>query len=314
MTDTDIRVSVVTPTFNMADRLPRCIESITRQSYPHVEHIVIDGGSSDSTVEYLQRRTDIRWISEPDSGQSDAINKGFRMAGGDLLTWLNADDTLLPDAVASIVSAARSHPESGLIYGDIEVVKDGTRKVLRPPRDLGLTSFQRGNVISQPGTFFTRWALDRVGLIDETFHLTMDFELWLRIVAAGIATTYVPSVLASFEVHGESKTGSVRAFDFAEEEARALQKHGQPHSAAMAIDRWFWDQELNGLARLLASGQYAEARRRAHADLSQLHPVISRSRLFLWAARLAPRLARSVTRFKRSTISWGVHPDVDEGA
>jgi glycosyltransferase involved in cell wall biosynthesis len=298
-THSDVRVSVVTPSYNMAERLPRCVASIAAQSYRNVEHIVVDGASTDGTVEYLADQPGLKWISEPDSGQAEAINKGLAMSSGDLLTWLNADDRLAPGAVEAAVTAAEQRPEAGLFYGDIEVVGIDDRRVLRSPASLSMESFCRGNVLSQPGTFFTRRALERVGPIDETFHLTMDFELWLRLMAAGIAAVHLPGVVASFEVHPGSKTGSRTTLEFAQEEERALLKHGKPHWAAMAIDRWFWDAELNAIADLLGKGAYRVARERARGDLHQLPPVFGRHRLFLWAAGVVPWGARLAVRFKR---------------
>lgn len=293
-------VSVVTPTYNMADRLPRCVESVAAQDYPRIEHVVVDGASTDGTVEYLASQAQLRWTSEPDRGQSHALNKGFALAAGEIVTWLNADDVLLPGAVAAVVGALLSHPDAGWAYGDLEVRKGGERWVTKSPPEVSAESFRRGNVISQPGTFFLASALEQVGGIDEDFHLTMDFELWLRFVEAGISAVYVPTALAAFEVHEESKTGSQGNLAFALEEFRALQKHGQPHAAAMAIDRWYWDETLSEVVDLLAAGREEEARRLARDARSRLHPVLGRARLFLWAADLAPAAARQLARLKRT--------------
>jgi len=105
-------VSLVTPTFNMASSLPICLESVRDQSYPALEHIVVDGGSTDGTVELLRETTDVRWISESDGGQSNALNKGFRMATGSIMGWINADDSLLPGAVAAVAKVLRTTPPS----------------------------------------------------------------------------------------------------------------------------------------------------------------------------------------------------------
>ncbi|MDQ6928651.1 MAG: glycosyltransferase [Actinomycetota bacterium] len=293
-------VSIVTPTFGMADRLPVCVGSVADQDYPHIEHIVVDGGSSDGTTDYLASKPHLRWISEPDNGQSDALNKGFAMAAGEIVTWLNADDALLPGAVTAVVDALRSHPDAEWVYGDLEVQRGAERWVSKPASQLLATSFRRGNVISQPGTFFTAAALKRVGGIDENFNLTMDFELWLRFMEAQVQAIYVPVTLATFEVHEGSKTGSEGGLAFALEEFRALQKHGQPHAAAMAIDHWYWDETLSEMVELLSHGRYREARRVANDARPNLHPVFGRPRLFLWAARISPRAARYLARLKRT--------------
>lgn len=288
-------VSVITPTFNMGRRLERCLESVRDQTYGSIEHIVIDGGSTDETVEIL-RTSDVRWISEPDEGQSDAINKGLRMATGEILGWLNADDELVPNALEQVVSALSRNPDAGLAYGDIEQVEDGLGIRVRPSPVFSLETLWRGNVISQPGTFWTKWAQDRNGLIDEDFHLTMDYELWLRFAKNGVPAIYVPEVLARFVVHAESKTGSQSTLAFAEEEARALRKHGEIHGAAMAIDRWYFDDVRRILTDLLASRQFGAASRQAATALPRMHPLSSRLRWFLWLTRIAPRLAAFAVR------------------
>lgn len=293
-------VSVVTPTFNMADRLPHCVRSVSSQTYLRVEHIVVDGGSADDTVAYLQSQPGLRWISEPDHGQSNALNKGFAMAEGEVVTWLNADDTLRPGAVEAVMEVFRADPRVEWVYGDLEVVRGEQKWVVRPPPRVSVSSFRRGNVISQPGTFFSASALRRVGGIDEDFHLTMDFELWLRFTLAQVQAAYVPLPLATFEVHDGSKTGSEGARAFAREEFRALEKHGRLHDGAMAIDRWYWDETLSEVVELLAAGRYGEAREVAQEAKSNLHPVFGRPRLFLWATQLSPRAARYISRWKRS--------------
>ena len=293
-------VSVVTPTFNMGDRLPPCVASVAAQTYPHVEHVVVDGGSSDGTVEYLRSQPGVRWVSEPDRGQSDAINKGFAMVQGEVLTWLNADDLLRPEAVQTVVDALRADAGAGWVYGDLEIVRGDERWITRPPPRIGPGTLRRGNVIYQPGTFFTAEALRQVGGIDEEFHLAMDFDLWLRFVHAGIAAVYVPVALATFEVHEQSKTGSAGGRSFALEELRAQLKHGRTQDGAMAVDRWYWDDTLWNVVDLLAARRDREAQTLAREALPRMHPVLSRARGFLWAARLSPGLARSLTRLKRS--------------
>lgn len=292
-------VSIVTPTYNMAERLPRCVASVAGQSYSEVEHVVVDGASTDGTIDYLRSQTALRWVSEPDCGQSNAINKGFAMATGEILTWLNADDELVPEAAELAAEAFRADPSLGLVYGDIELVSARKRLVVRPPTSIDVDAFRRGNVISQPGTFFTRRALDTAGGIDETFNLVMDFELWLRMMDAGVRARYVPRVLARFEVHEASKTGSQGTLAFAQEEARAFTKHGRHHEAAMAIDHWYWDETLHQVVEALESGDRSRAKAIATDALPRLHPVVNRSRAFLWAARLAPALATRLVRLKR---------------
>lgn len=292
----DPLVSIVTPTLNMGDRLQRCIESIKAQTYPHIEHIVLDACSSDGTVELLEGTPGITWISEPDRGQSEAINKGLRMATGDIRGWLNADDELFPDTVHLVVEAFRTTPEAGLVYGDIELIEDGECRRVRPSPTFSPDQLWKGNSILQPGTFWTRWAQDLVGELDESFHLTMDYELWLRFARAEVPAVYVPEPLARFEVHEASKTGSAGTLAFAEEEVRALRKHGEIHGGAMVLDRWYWDDVVRRVVDATATGRRAQARSIARESLPRMRPVLSRTRWFLWLARFAPGLAGAIHR------------------
>jgi glycosyltransferase involved in cell wall biosynthesis len=215
----------------------RCLESVAAQTHAHVEHIVIDAGSTDGTVELL-RASGVRFVSEPDLGQADAINKGFALASGRYLGWLNADDVLSPEAIERVVAEFAAGPDVGWVYGDCEVHQEGRRVLrLRPPRRLGRRTLDNGNLIAQPGTLIARWALDRVGKVDEAFNLAMDYDLWVRLVDAGIRAAYVPETIAVFEIHDGSKTGSLGLSEFVREEALVLLKSGRPRQAALACGR-----------------------------------------------------------------------------
>jgi Glycosyl transferase family 2 len=232
-----VLVSIITPCLNPGERLARCLDSVASQTYPEIEHIVVDGASTDGTVELLESRG-VRFVSEPDSGQANAINKGFRSARGELLGWLNADDTLLSDAAESVVTALRAKPGAGWAYGRCELRRDGVPLVaLPPPRRIRNTTLDSGNLLTQPGFFMTRWAFEQVGELDESFHLGMDYDLWLRLADAGIPATYVPRPLAVYEVHGDSKTGTVEPSEFVREWAEALFKSGREQQAAFAFGR-----------------------------------------------------------------------------
>jgi hypothetical protein len=222
---------------NPGERLVRCLDSVTAQTYEKVEHVIIDGGSVDGTVE-LARSRGLRVISEPDRGQTDALNKGFALATGDYLGWLNADDLLVPEAIERVVEAFAANPGAGWVYCDCEVrQEDGAGEVARPPAYLSRKTLEYGNRLTQPGVFVARWALDRIGPLDEDIHLAMDFDLWLRLLDAGVPSAYVPEVLAVFEIHGHSKTGSVNLSEFYREEAVSLLKSGRRQAAAAGLGR-----------------------------------------------------------------------------
>jgi glycosyltransferase involved in cell wall biosynthesis len=224
-------VSVVTPCLNPGDRLARCLASVASQTYAAVEHVVVDGASTDGTIELLDR-SDVRYVSERDNGQTDAISKGIRLARGELLTWLNADDQLTPRAVEDAVRAGGEWT-----YGDCAVIRGDRRTVWRPLPRYGEWEIDAGEMIPQPGSFVARAALERAGGLDPSFELTMDIDLWLRLVDAGVTPRYVRSIVAVFEIHGDSKTGSLGPGPFMREHARALAKSGRVEAASAALGR-----------------------------------------------------------------------------
>jgi GT2 family glycosyltransferase len=227
----------VTPCLNPGARLVACLDSVSTQSYPNVEHLVIDGGSSDGTVELLEARR-VRFISEPDDGQSDALNKGFALARGDIVGWLNADDVYLPEALKHVVAAFAASQASGWVYGDCEMRRDSAIEwIWHPPAHLTAKLIEHDNYLPQPSTFMARWALELVGPVDPTFNLTMDYDLWLRLTLAGVQSTYVPYALAAFEFHDDSKTGTSDAWEFYREQALALVKARREAPAAAAFGR-----------------------------------------------------------------------------
>jgi hypothetical protein len=241
-------VSIVTPCLNPGERLRRCLDSVVGQTYPHVEHVIVDGGSTDGTSELLRARG-LRFVSEPDDGQTEAINKGFALARGELLGWLNADDVLTPSAVELAVAAFTATPGAGWVYGDCDELLEGERQPgLRPPPVLDAHSLDQGNLLPQPGTLVARWALDRVGALDQHLQLAMDYDLWLRLLDARIPSVYVPQVLAVFELHATSKTGTTPRSEFVLEEAIAQLRCGRDRAAARTAAR----------AALIALGERSE--------------------------------------------------------
>lgn len=193
-------VSVVIPCLNRAHLIRPTIESILGQDYPKIECIVMDGGSTDGTPEILKSYGDrITWVSEPDKGQSDAINKGWQMSKGEIVTWLNADDLWeVPSAVSQAVEFLVNHPEVDVVYGDCGIVDaDGKQVGMASSRewDLEYAVEFSDHVISQPASFIRRNILYRVGFLDLDLHYQMDKELWWRIGLQG-KIDYMPVLLA----------------------------------------------------------------------------------------------------------------------
>lgn len=178
-------VSVLTPSFNQRRWLGETLDSVARQTYPHLEHVVVDGGSTDGSVDLLRAALPAGdWISEPDGGQSEALNKAFDRSRGEIIGWLNSDDAyLFDDAVESVVNYFRAHPDVDVVYGHAALVSEsgGLLHVMWMPT-YSKKRLWRQNFISQPAVFIRRRALED-GFLDESFHYTMDHELWLRLAA-----------------------------------------------------------------------------------------------------------------------------------
>jgi glycosyltransferase involved in cell wall biosynthesis len=194
-------VSVVIPCLNRAHFLIPTIESVLNQSYPNIECIVIDGGSTDGTVEILKHYENrLQWVSEQDNGHADAINKGWKMSKGEILAWLNADDVWeVPGAVGHAVDYLSKHPEADVVYGKCGAIDEDGRDVgmsYLHEWDLAYAVEYCDHCISQPAAFIRRTALERVGWLDTAFLSKKDHELWLRLGLIG-HIHYTPVILAS---------------------------------------------------------------------------------------------------------------------
>jgi glycosyltransferase involved in cell wall biosynthesis len=205
-------VTVVTPSFNQARFLGATIESVLTQDYPRIEYFVLDGGSTDGSVDIIRRYEDklAGWLSEPDKGQTEAVNRGFGMAHGEILAWLNSDDVYRPGAVMEAVAFLQAHPEVGMVHGGAYYVDDAGNPVARfPSRPTGHRELRRGAPrIAQQAAFFRSTVWRMVGPLDPSFYYAMDYDLWVRISAV-TPLAYVPRIWAGFRMHGESKSMTV---------------------------------------------------------------------------------------------------------
>jgi len=181
------KVSIVTPSFNQAPFLEQTLRSVLGQDYPNLEYIVIDGGSTDGSLEIIQRYADrlAYWQSQPDQGQTDAINQGFAHATGEILAWLNSDDLLLPGAVSAAVKALQEHPEAAMVYGDALLINAQGKTIGKfPAAQTDLRKLRRGYVhIPQQASFFRAELWRKVGPLDVSFYFAMDYDLWVRLAA-----------------------------------------------------------------------------------------------------------------------------------
>ncbi|GAP05318.1 MAG TPA: glycosyltransferase [Anaerolinea thermolimosa] len=203
-------VTIVTPSFNQARFLEATMRSVLEQDYPQIEYMVVDGGSTDGSVEVIQKYAHrlAWWVSEPDRGQTDAINKGFARARGEVLAWLNSDDTYEPGAVRRAVEALQAHPQAVMVYGEANYIDEAGRVIGRfPAAQTDYRRLRRGYVhIPQQAAFWRAEAWRAVGPLDPTFYFAMDYDLWVRLSMLG-ALVFVPGqVWANFRLHRDAKT------------------------------------------------------------------------------------------------------------
>jgi glycosyltransferase involved in cell wall biosynthesis len=223
---TEPLVSIVTPSFDSGRFIARAIESVLAQDYPRIEYIVMDGGSTDGTLEVLERyRGRLQYVSEPDGGAADAINRGFLNSKGRIFAWLNADDRYLPGAVAAAVRQFAAEADAGVVYG-------GGMWIDEEDRELGLyptvapyrpEMWASECSICQPAAFIKRDAFVEAGMLDSSLHFAFDYDFWIRL-ARKRRFTAIPETLAASRMHAATKTlgGRRRVF---EENIAVLQKH-----------------------------------------------------------------------------------------
>lgn len=278
-------VSVVTPTLNQARFLESTLRSVRAQTYPNLEHIVIDGGSTDGGIEILRREGEagtIRWQSEPDRGMYDAVNKGLGLASGEILAYLNSDDAWLPWAVETAVRVFESRRDVDIVFGDgIKIEEESGKQRLRlfPPFDM--VSLANYESLMQPAVFWRRSVIDRVGQFDTGMRYVADLDYWLRAAAAGAKIAHVWEVLAVERIHA-GRLSSAQRESMAGEDAAMRAKHagdrGGPEGRKRAADRdirwqiWLWRAFVAASRfrwfpgpwhRFLRQGQVKVRRRRA---------------------------------------------------
>jgi glycosyltransferase involved in cell wall biosynthesis len=249
-----MKISVVTPSFNQGAYLEATLRSLISQNYPDLEMIVIDGGSTDQSVEIIRRYAPSlsHWESETDRGQSHALNKGFAHVHGDIWTWLNSDDLLEPGVLHRVTGVFAQNPEAGVVYGDCVYVGEDGETVIEKFSGEPYSRLRHlaHRFIAQPSCYFRTSMVPPV--VREDLHYCMDYDLWLKLAARGVKFYYVPEVFSRYRLHGQSKSVSALVAlhaEIVEEIYRPILRQGASREERCAIAQAAGDMihQLNSL-------------------------------------------------------------------
>lgn len=238
-------ISIVTPTYNAIETIGETLASIQSQGIDGLDHVVVDGGSTDGTVELLESEAAagrLRFVSEPDEGLSDAFNKGVALATGEIVGWLNADDVYEPGALNAVADAFDAHPDAAWGFGRCRIIGANgaeSRKAVTAYKNFLLRrySFARhltNNFVSSPATFAKREVLTELGALDERFKYSADYDLWLRLGKRG-EPIYIDADVARFRM-GEGSLSITGFEDQFKEHAQNARENGEGHRIAVAIN------------------------------------------------------------------------------
>lgn len=239
------RITIVTPSYNQGQFIEETIRSVLLQNYPNLEYIIIDGGSTDNSVEIIRKYEDnlAYWISEPDKGQSDAINKGFKVATGDIVAWLNSDDIYCRGALAIVAAEFVRQGWPDLIYGDYVIISDdGSKGEKVTLGQYGFADLIAGKNIGQPSAFIKRGSQCSPVFVREDLNYCMDYDLWLHVSRKG-RMVYLPRVLSEFRYYPASKSGGQHVKMYLEaarllDELRDSLSEEEKKLASVGMKRW----------------------------------------------------------------------------
>lgn len=302
-------VSVITPSLNQARFIEATITSVLGQDYPHIEHIVIDGGSSDATLEILKKYDGrIRWISEKDRGQGDAVNKGFAMARGSILGWLNSDDTYAPGAVSAAVRRLGSHPEAVMLYGNASYINEQGEVIgSYPTEPFDRQRLSEACFVCQPAVFLRKEVFSAVGPLDVGLNTCMDYDYWIR-----IAKTY-PAERIAFErgaplacsrMYSENKTLMLREQAYREIIGTVLRHFG--HVPESWLHGYYFELILG--RRLDAASKQGFAGGRLRKILYQLHKLGAPKGLWYAGKKVLGRYLPDFSRRPAGPLQAEVRP------
>lgn len=283
-------VSIVTPSFNQARYLETTIQSVLSQEHPRIEYMVIDGASTDGSVEIIKRYENrlAYWASEKDKGQADAINKGLSHAKGDILAWLNSDDYYLPNAISKAVKVFEENPDVVIVYGNMLAIDERGRTInVLKYNQLSLEDLLCFQIIGQPAVFFRREAYEKTRGLDTTFHFLLDHHLWIRIAQQG-KILHIPQIWAAARYHAEAKNRA-KAAEFGREAFLILDwAKSQPEleNAISGVDKRARASAHRVDARYLLDGGQPWSALKAWAHALFIHPPTALARLNIFISAL----------------------------
>lgn len=224
-----MKISIVIPTYNCGQYLEKAILSVLNQSYKNKELIVIDGRSTDNTKEILKKYGDrLKWISEKDKGQADAINKGFKMATGDIVAWLNADDYYEPNIFDDVVEEFKKDNDTVLVYGKCKSIDENGEfiKINTPPRKITRKKLiNNGNYIYQPSSFYKKKTVEQIGFLDDNLNYWMEYDLYIKLLDNG-KSKYIDKKLSNFMIREGQKSDKKNKKEMNKELIEISRKHG----------------------------------------------------------------------------------------
>lgn len=281
-------VSIITPSYNQAKYLEQTIQSVLRQDYPRIEYIVMDGASSDGSVEIIKKYAGqlTYWESQQDMGQADAINKGFARATGDIVAWLNSDDYYLPGIISKAVQVFEENPDVVLIYGNMLAVdENGATFNTLTYRPLTFEDLLCFHIIGQPAVFMRRSALQKTKGLDPTFHFLLDHLLWIQIAKQG-KILHVDQTWSAARYHAEAKNVA-KAAEFGREAFRILETIAQDKDLAatlLRIDRRAHASAYRVDARYLLDGGLPDKALQAWFRAFVIYPPVALKRMNIFVS------------------------------
>jgi glycosyltransferase involved in cell wall biosynthesis len=305
------KISIVTPSFNQAKYLEQTICSVLDQGYPNLEYIVIDGGSTDGSVEIIKKYADrlTYWVSEKDHGQSHAINKGFSRGTGKIFAWINSDDYFYLGALDTAARAFAAHPESSMVTGIADCLDgDDLYRVQVAPVVTHESYAERKVGIAQPSTFFKADLFRAVGGLDESLHYVMDLDLWLKMLAR-TACVSIPKALSVCAIHAEMKSRDAKNRSLRYIESDIAYARGGSRCMRKELEQVLRIARLTGRSFASPEKLYADFSRDPRATIERLRPAMD---IYAGMHDIKQFLMQAVSPKRKTKIAMIVDASVDQ--